>query len=418
MQTILVVVVWPLRRFVVERKSLAAVYRSLAAYALTIPANRTVPPEPQMFADTPSPLVDPHPFARSADVFCFQALLDEGERIRAGLAAFAIHFGRLGERGQSCASALPHLAAEALEEIAAALEEGREPRERPGFSEALSDCLGQISSHAIVETLLQQIRAAWRTAGVLTAVPGHLAPRQELPPRRRRLSIREGLITLRANLTMGSTACRHALRLAVVLTAALAGTRLFELPRGFWLPLTIALVLKPDFHDTFAFSVQRMAGTVLGAAGATAIAHVVAPEPALLVVFLLVSVWGAYGFGIVNFSAASVCFTAYVVFLMTFVGVPEASAAAYRIIYTMIGGVLALVGALIGAWVTSSTTCTSSLVAGKSCRNLFSELSLNAIGEPNLAALIATGAAVGAVIGALLGWGIVTIWPHTKDDLF
>ena len=83
-----------------------------------------------------------------------------------------------------------------------------------------------------------------------------------------------------------------------------------------------------------------------------------------------------------------------------------------------VGGVLALVGALLGSWVTSSTTCTSSLTAGKSCRNLFGEVSLNVIGEPNLAALIATGAAVGAVIGALLGLGIATIWPHTKDDLF
>lgn len=352
-QTILVVVVWPLRRFVVERKSLAAVYRSLAEYASTIPARR-MSPEPHTFAGTPSPLDDPQPFARSGEVFFFQGLLDEAERIRASLAAFAIHYARLKEEDQACTSALPHLAAQALAEIADALEEGREPRERPGFSEELTSCLGRQSSNAVVNSVLQQIRAAWRTAGVPTAVPGHLAPRRELGPLRRRRPLLEGLITLRANLTMGSTACRHALRLAAILTVALAGARFLELPRGFWLPLTIALVLKPDFHDTFAFSVQRMAGTVLGAAGATAIALVVAPEPALLVVFLLVSVWGAYGFGIANFSAASVCFTAYVVFLMTFVGVPEASAAADRIIYTVIGGLLAL-GAY-AAWPTWAAT--------------------------------------------------------------
>lgn len=83
-----------------------------------------------------------------------------------------------------------------------------------------------------------------------------------------------------------------------------------------------------------------------------------------------------------------------------------------------VGGVLALVGALLGAWVNSSTTCSSSLTTGKSCRNPFGEVSLNAIGEPNLAALVATGAAAGAVIGALLGLGIVRMWPGTKGDLF
>lgn len=83
-----------------------------------------------------------------------------------------------------------------------------------------------------------------------------------------------------------------------------------------------------------------------------------------------------------------------------------------------VGGVLALAGALLGAWATSSTTCTSSLFGGKTCRNLFGEVSLNAFGKPDLGALIATGAAVGAVIGALLGLGIVAVWPHTKEDLF
>jgi hypothetical protein len=82
-----------------------------------------------------------------------------------------------------------------------------------------------------------------------------------------------------------------------------------------------------------------------------------------------------------------------------------------------VGGVLALVGALLGAWLNSSTTCTSSLTGGPRCHNAFGDVALNAVGEPNLEPLIATGAAVGAVIGALLAWLIVAILPHTKADL-
>ncbi len=324
-QTLRVVMIWPLRRFAVERRSLAAVYRSLSEYALTLTDSLTVSPEPHTLAGTPSLLDDPQPLARSGQIFLFQALLDEGERIRASLAAFAIHHRRLGGEDHACAATLTHLIAQALAEIAAALDDGREPRERPGFSASLASCVERLSSSAVVETLLRQVRAAWRIAGVPTAVPGHLASRREHSRRRLRRPIRDGLITLRANLTMRSTACRHAMRLAAILTVATAGGRVLELPRGYWLPLTIAVVLKPDFHDTFAFSIGRVAGTVLGAAGAPAIAYVLAPGPVALIMLVLASVWGAYGFGISNYSAASVCITGYVVFLMTLAGVPEAN---------------------------------------------------------------------------------------------
>lgn len=171
--------------------------------------------------------------------------------------------------------------------------------------------------------------------------------------RPRRRALRDGLITLRANLTRRSTACRHALRLAAVLTLA-AGGRALELPRGYWLPLTIALVLKPDFHDTFAFSIGRVSGTVLGAAGATAIAYLFTPGPVTLIVLVLGFVWGAYAFGAANYAAASICITGYVVFLMTLAGIPEVTAATDRIIYTVIAGMLALCAYV--AWPTWTAT--------------------------------------------------------------
>ena len=354
-QTLLVVVIWPLRRFAVERRSIASAYRSLAAYASMIPARAGIPPEPHTFAGTASPFADPQPFARSGEVFVFQALLDEAEKIRASLAAFAVHYGRLGQADQSCARRLADLSAQALAGIAAALNDGREPREQPGFSRSLASCVGRLSSSAIVEPLLGQLRAAWRTAGILTAVPGHLASQREhFAKRAPRPALRDGLITLRANLTRRATACRHALRLAAVLTLATAGGRALELPRGYWLPLTIALVLKPDFHDTFALSIGRVSGTVLGAAIATAIAYLFAPGPVALIVLVLGFVWGAYGFGTANYAAASICITCYVIFLMTLAGIPEATAAWDRIVYTAIAGALALCAYV--AWPTWTAT--------------------------------------------------------------
>ena len=354
-QTLLVVVIWPLRRFSIERRSIAAAYHSLAAYASMIPAREGIPPEPHTFAGTASPFADPQPFARSGEVFVFQALLDDAETIRASLAAFAVHYGRLRQSDESCARTLAHLSAQALAGIAAALTDGREPREPPGFSQSLAGCVGRLSSQAIIEPLLGQIRGAWRMAGALTAVPGHLAPRREPSAQRPpRPDLRDGLITLRANLTIRSTACRHALRLAAVLTLATAGSRALALPRAYWLPVTIALVLKPDFHDTFAFSIGRVFGTVLGAAGATVIAYLFAPGPVPLIVLVLGFVWGAYGFVTANYAAVSICITGYVIFLVTLTGIPEATAATDRIIYTAIAGVLALCAYL--AWPTWTAT--------------------------------------------------------------
>ena len=114
--------------------------------------------------------------------------------------------------------------------------------------------------------------------------------------------MRDALITLRANLTTRSTACRHALRLTAILTLAAAVARVLELPRGYWLPMTIALVLKPDSRDTFVFSIARVAGTLLGAAGATAITLLLAPGPIALIVLVLGFAWGAYAFRIANYT--------------------------------------------------------------------------------------------------------------------
>lgn len=354
-QTLLVILIWPLRPFAVERRGVARVYRSLADYASMIGAPEVLPPEPHTFAGTPSPLGDPQPFARSNHVFVFQALLDEAERIRASLAALAIQHLHLREEDQGGLAAVAELSAHALTEIAHAVEEGREPREPPVLAQASAPRGGRPPSGMPAQLLVTQIRAAWRTAGVLPSLPGYLTPRPgSRSPRRRGLVMRDALVTLRANLTMRSTAFRHALRLATILTIAAAGARLFELPRGYWMPLTIALVLKPDFHDTFAFSIARVTGTIVGAAGATALAVAFSPGPIGLNVLVLSFVWAAYAFGTANYALFSICITGYVVFLMALAGIPELEAAADRTIYTAVAGALALCAYIV--WPTWSAT--------------------------------------------------------------
>jgi uncharacterized membrane protein YccC len=195
----------------------------------------------------------------------------------------------------------------------------------------------------VLDSLLGQLRGAWRTAGFLTS-PDEQEPSGEahIPPLLRVPPIRDAMHTLRVNLTLRSTAFRHAIRLAVALAIATAAYRGAALPRGYWIPLTALLVLKPEFHETFAAGTGRVLGTVLGAVGATAITVALVPGPLTLVVLVLAFVWCGYALFRTNYTIFTICITGYVVFLLALAGVPEVTAALHRTIDTALGGALAL----------------------------------------------------------------------------
>jgi hypothetical protein len=341
-QTLLVVLIWPLRRFSAERRTIAPVYRSLGTYASEMHAAAAAAPEPHTFAATASPLADPQPFARPGDVLVFQALLDEAERIRTSLAALATRQRQWLAADPSCAGTVSEWSGRVLFEIAAALEAGREPRETTPIWDPLEACAQQLPQAPAVDALLGQLRAAWRTAGFMSGDAEQPAAHARLPPIHRRPPVRDALTTLRANLTLRSTACRHALRLAVTVGIATGVYRLVQLPRGYWMPMTALLVLRPEFHDTFARGIARISGTIAGAAVATLIVKVFAPGPPALTLLLLACVWGCYAFFRMNYAIFTSCLTGYIVFILMLSGVAEITAATTRALYTVAGGALAL----------------------------------------------------------------------------
>src|SRR4051794_8230832 len=360
-QTVLVVVLWPLRRFEAERAALAAVYRSLAAYAASIPHASPAAPEPHTLAGVQPTFSDPQPFARVGEVLVFRGLLDEAERIRASLAALALHQSREeeapGAGGEPALATFAAAVADLLREIALALDEARQPAASDERWQALDTAAAALTrSRRVVESLLGQLRAAWHTASFPTtggddrpARPGvHVPLLRRMPP------MRDALHTLHANLTLRSTAFRHAIRLAFTLAIATAVYRIFELPRGYWLPMTALLVLKPEFQETFATGVGRVIGTILGAVGAGVITAVIVPGPTALVAIVLAFIWCGYALFRTNYAIFTVCMTGYVVFLLALAGVPEVTAAIYRSVETALGGALALT--VYGLWPTWEAT--------------------------------------------------------------
>jgi len=88
-----------------------------------------------------------------------------------------------------------------------------------------------------------------------------------LPPRRTRSrpSNAERLAAWFDEVLAGPATWLHALRLALCMAIAEVVTALVPFERSYWLAVTVAITLKPDFGSVFARAVQRGAGTFVGA---------------------------------------------------------------------------------------------------------------------------------------------------------
>ena len=91
---------------------------------------------------------------------------------------------------------------------------------------------------------------------------------------------RTAIRVIRANLNIRSRSFRHALRWGTALGIGVAAYHVVDLgEHGFWIPLTVLFVLKPEADDTFERIAMRAAGTVAGLALATALAAIVGEHP-------------------------------------------------------------------------------------------------------------------------------------------
>lgn len=149
--------------------------------------------------------------------------------------------------------------------------------------------------------------------------------------------------TVRANLNWKSPVLRHAVRLSVCVTLAEIIERCISWQRAYWLPMTVAVVLKPDFTTTFARGALRLAGTIGGLMLATAI-YVLLPQSAWTQLLLV----GGFTFmlrflGPANYGVFTVAVSGLIVFLLAAAGTSPEQVILARGLNTMAGGALALI---------------------------------------------------------------------------
>jgi uncharacterized membrane protein YccC len=143
------------------------------------------------------------------------------------------------------------------------------------------------------------------------------------------------------NLTFRSLTFRHALRLAVTVTAAVALPILLHLPHEAWVALTVIVILKPNFGGTYQQAKQRVIGTV---AGSVVGALLAAAFSGLVALDLLLLLLGTLAFSLTarNYGLGVLFLTPFIVLLLNTVQPGNWEVAASRSLDTIIGGLLAL----------------------------------------------------------------------------
>lgn len=351
LQTAFAVAAWPLQRYGPEREALAALCRQLAHTARGRSDPAHAPPLTQALLDLEHLMHGAHR-ARGPVMERFRVLAELLERARLELLALAdLH----DDGTRSTIERLQEYAARAFDALAVALERGASPlaatAAMEGFDSALAALRDEpagsrgraLRSIAVMraQALAGQLRAALRnvTYAGSRGELRELAVEHDLP---RALRPRDALAVLRANLALSSIAFRHALRCGACLAAAVAAERYLAVPHGYWIPMTIAIVLKPDFAGTFRFGLLRVAGTLGGLLLATALVHYAfggAWEQLALLALLCVGyrllVTMHYGLGVMLLTAA-------VVILLSFHGIPPGETMAARGVASVAGSLVAL----------------------------------------------------------------------------
>lgn len=363
LQTALALGLWPVRRYVPERRALGILYVELSRAAASDPQIFQVPPASAQSTEAQRMLATlggDH----SLEGERYRSLLSQAERARLGLFALARLRTRIGResdgsREREILDRSLEIASQILKSIGDALLAGEPAAESDAALEQLQALAEELRTPAPasdemaplptlvrdarlqLDALAGQLRSALDLA-VHATPAGLLAFARQETRKPWRLQLQGAFAILRANLSLKSAACRHAVRLSVCVAVGEAIGRSFELRRSYWLPMTIAIVLKPDFTATFSRGVLRLAGTLAGLIFATALFRVLPAGPAAEVLAIVALTFVLRCWGPANYGILVTAVTGLVVLLIAMSGVSPMEAITARGLNTAFGGAIAL----------------------------------------------------------------------------
>ncbi|MGW2370896.1 FUSC family protein [Kitasatospora sp. NPDC001683] len=367
-----VITLWPIGSWTAQRDALADTYAELADYARRLRQDPTahVDPEPFMTARQASAVTPWQDRHRPPEL---RGLRGIAERIRPTLAALADPKVGAPAEGPERDRAREVLAAaaEVMDALARAVRTGDpvrlSPSLRPGVPPPLGATLTLVRPEEGARLQGAARRSARRLGGLLRKAADTLDRSDEdtittpvvgaggalhKPSISRMLPV--ALRAVRRQLQPRSAIFQHAVRLSGVVTVAYLVARLAGFHHGYWAPMTAAMVMRPDFAQTYSRGVARLAGTVVGVAVSTLVVQLTHPGQWVLAALAVLCIGGAYLAFRTGYALTTVGISTYVVFLLGLQAGNPLETAFERVGMTLLGGSLALLTyALFPTWQTA-----------------------------------------------------------------
>ncbi|MEV0451340.1 FUSC family protein [Streptomyces sp. NPDC050600] len=347
------IVALPVRRWGAQRDALADALAAEADYARRLRHDpiASFDPVPLMTARSAAAVTPRQARRRPAELHGARGLAERIRPVLASLADPAVGAPAEGPQRDRVRELLA-AAAEVLDAAAHAIRHG-EPVELPPAAVA---ALRTPDTGAILTGAPR--RAAIRLAALLGDVTETAEPRTETAAEARSRPTLVALVPvalarMRAELRHESPILRHAVRVTAVACAGyLIGTAL-PLGHGYWAPMASVMVMRPDFTQTYARSVARFGGTLVGVTLASGIVQAAHPGVYGSAALAVLCAFGMYLLMRTGYAMSQVFVAAYVVFLLGMAGEGLSQTIRDRLLLTLLGGVLAMLSyAVYPAWET------------------------------------------------------------------
>jgi len=332
-QALVSLVGWPVHPYRPEERALVAAWEALADFGRHGDDERD---RAAMVALSDAGTTLALSSARGAAGQRLRGLLDRGDGLRLELVA-------LGRRAGEGAARLREMTGAAVTGLAEALvgpSADRAARAEMALDRFRAAVAGTPAEAALPPVRLTAVeRELYETAALMD--PGWQADART-PPLRRRHGPSDGWRALRAAATPGSALFRHAARLALAVLIADLVAGGFGLSRGYWVAMTVAVVLRPDYSSTLQRGVGRVAGTLAGVLLAWGCVSLVGSDRGWLVVLVGAFACATFLLMKANFVLGAASLTALISCLLEVEGQPLSQTAPARLVDTVIGGAIAV----------------------------------------------------------------------------
>jgi len=342
-QVILLVIAWPIDRFTIERRGLAAGYRELAGYATSLATPDAAAPPIAALTAARQIVADQQPLARARDIARFTRILTDAEALRQRLATMVALRDKSVADVPAEFSQLVKAIGKQLDALASTLDGTSSADDLQGIRlqtlaefEAFERAYaGNAFALALVRDISDHLDDA--TQAIAVVATGH-------PTRLLLSSQPRPAAYIQTRIDWLS---REAIRDAAVLSLAmLIGHTIFSADRGYWIALTAALVLRPDLQGTINRGFARIAGTLAGAVLAALALLAIHANATFQSVGMIVAAGVCYLTLMPNYALFSTSMTVFVILALSLAGVYTGTIVD-RVYDTLGGGALAMAGYLL-----------------------------------------------------------------------